>query len=295
MFWRATKNGRAIGSGSFWITDEVLSSTVEAIQIVLTENSWNGETVYIYVSAADMQEISVTAGYKTIGMSVPLASVFNTVCRPGVTALAWASSEGGPAAIREVAIDCGQAVQTRVTSYPTWMTLLDSDGNDLKGGHYIINQEYIQLYPTNTNGSSQLTGTITFLNEFGDTGSINVTHYAAPVVVPPSLQISGSDTTGLSFMTGMARQGTVVPSTNIINFFGTFESTSQAPDAYFTVYWRAVVNGIYKGSGNFTARNARDYTGTIEDYVATSALALTPGTVLYTSDTIVIYFAGISI
>jgi hypothetical protein len=295
MFWRATKDGRAVGSGSFWITDEVLSSTVEAIQIVLTEASLNGETVNIYVSAADMQEISVIAENKAISMSVPLADVANSVCQPSYPNLSWAASEGGASAVRLVTIDCGDSVQMRVSGYPTWMTILDSDGNDLKGGHYIINQENLQLYPTLVNGSDQLTGTITFLNEYGDTNTINVTHQAAPVAIPPSLQISGSDTTGLSFMVGTVRQGTVVSGTNIINFFGTFESTSEPPDAYFTVYWRAVVNGIYKGSGNFTARNARDYTGDIEDYVATSALALTPGTVLDIQDTIIIYFAGISI
>jgi len=292
MRWRATKNGVAVGSGSFWITDEVLSSTVEAIQIVLTQASLNGETVNIYVSADDMQEISVTSDKASASISVPAPTVINSVCSPGVAGLLWTASEGGSSAVRYVAIDCGQSVQMRVTAYPTWMTLLDSDGNDLKGGHYIINGENLRFYPTNINGSSALTGTITFLNEYGDTASINVTHQAAIVAIPPTLQISGSDTTGLSFMVGRYRQATVVQATNLINLLATFESTSQVPDAYFTVYWNATVNGIPKGSGNFTARNAREYTGDISTYDVSTTLALNPGTVLDIQNTIVISFAG---
>jgi hypothetical protein len=261
----------------------------------------SGYWVYVYLSAyrtGVTPPTNVTALPSLLNLTYTLLppTILVTYAYPSTPAETWLASQFGAANDRPFTVDTGASSQCRVVSFPSWITILDSGGNDLTRGHYIVNGETCALYPTAENLGAELSGTpIVFLNEYGDTFSMNVTHQAVPAVVPPTLTISTSDITGLDWHIGRYRVGVVLDATNIINLTATFDIATQSSGTYFTCYWRAIVNGVYKGNGNFTARNAFGVVDNLGDYEVQTALALTPGTVLDVADVITIYFAGNSI
>jgi hypothetical protein len=159
--------------------------------------------------------------------------------------------------------------------------MLDSGGNDLKGGHYINDEEVCTMNPTNVNLGGQLDDDVTFVNEYLDTNTIHIRHLAAAGVKPIALVISGSDTTDLAFLTGIGREATLTNNTALIAIRATFDSPSYSEGGYYTVYWYATKGGIFAGRGNFP------YWDEIEVNVQ-----LVLDEVADISDTIIIYFAG---
>ncbi len=286
--------GSTVGTGSgYGAATDIAGGTITIDN--LSAAVLSGYWVYVYLisygSGSGVADLTVSADLNTLSIApnalTPLQpTVFITVVSPSAPALQWAAAD---TTTQNFSIDTGDAVQTRVSYAPTWITILDSGGNDLKGGHYIIDEEVCTMNPTNANLGGQLDDTVTFVNEMGDTNTITVRHLAAGAgVVPITLSISDTagdgitdDTTDLAFKTGVSRQATLTDATALIDLRATFDSPLYGEGGYYRVYWYATKDSIFAGRGDFP------YWDELEVNVQ-----LVLDAVASTSDTIVIYFAG---
>ena len=267
-----------IGADAFSYT----TGLTQAVTLTLSQQILSGDILdvylYAYGSGSEPTATTASAALNSLALSLPAPTVVITVVSPDTIGLQWADND---TSTQNFSIDTGDAVQTRVSYAPSWITILDSGGNDLKGGHYIIDEEVCTMNPTNVNLGGQLDDDVTFVNEMGDTNTIHVRHLAKAGVTPITLSISGSDTTDLAFMTGVGREATLTNGTELIALRATFDSPLYGQGGYYTVYWYATKGGIFAGRGNFPYWD--------EQEVNVQLVLNAPAS---TSDTIIIYFAG---
>ena len=283
--------GTIMGTGSgevFGCSDEAINAfSITNLSMVVPSGYWVYVNVFAYRTGST-EPINGTAsvGLNAITNTLQEPTVIISEVSPTTVAESWTSAQFGVANARTFQIDARDAVQTRVTSAPLWLTIVDSGGNDLKSGHYIISLENCAMYPTDENLGGALNGTVSITNEYGDVNTITVQHQAKPAVVPITLSISSNDTTDLAFKTGSYRYATLTDGTALIDLVVTFDSPLYGEGQYNKVYWYATKNG------NFAGRSWYDSTA-LNSYDETQLTAqLVLDAIAEDTDTIVIYFAG---
>ncbi len=292
-YWTASINGVSGKGAGSWSDIEEGAWNNKTINLSEVANSGDIIRIYVKAYAASSPIIDAIASpsLNNLTMTLPAPTVKITVVSPTTLGETWLAADFGVADAKPFQIAVSDAVETRVVSFPSWITIVDSGGNDLKGnndgtwangGHDIVNDEICNIYPTYENIGGELSGVpIVMINEYGDTAQIAVTHQAKPAIVPITLSISGSDTTDLAFKTGIYRSGALIDGTIQINLTVTFDSPLYGEGGYYPVYWYATKNGIFAGRSWFANWDELETSTTIFlDAIAED------------TDTIIIYFAG---
>jgi hypothetical protein len=299
----SVSGGNLIGIGSTEINAN--EGVINYLTITnLSAAAQSGYWVYVYLMAYRVgvtppTNITATPGVleQTLALNEP--TIFITEIWVVPTGTGWTYDQSGLADAKTITVSYRMALNTRVQSCPSWLTIIDSEGVDITSGNYIYREgfenEDIRLYPITDNlSSSDLTGPVVLTNESGETYDIHVTHYKEAIAKTITLSISDSDITGLWFHLGVRRSAEVY-TTASIRLICTFDSDTVSSGAYFNVYWRCYVNGISRGNSNFKARNAKGvYTG-LPTYEIDKILSIEGVALDKYTDTIVIYFAGNSI
>lgn len=254
----------------------------------------SGYWVYVYLSAYRLSvtpptNITASAALNSLTMELPSPTVKISIVSPTTIAKSWLASQFGVANKEDFTIDMEDALWTRITSSPTWLTIVNQGGTDLRGGHNILDTDTVSMYPTAENLSgTALNSTVQFINDMGDTFSITVQHQAVAAVEPITLTISNDpddgitdDTTDLAFYTGWYRFATLINGTALVNLTAKFDTPTYGEGASYTIYWYATKGGIFAGKDSFPYWD--------ETEISTQLMLNT--TALNTEE-IIIYFSG---
>jgi hypothetical protein len=285
--------GRSSQDPSTWFLVEEIDKFgfEEVAQTILAEGSKLTMTSYATIALTVQLPIIVSSGvtapgYKTIALSVKAPSITNVYVDMSEDSLDWDFDESfaeiGIAAAKPVTISVGPG-DARLMSFPAWMQIIDSVGVVLSALDWIADGDTIRLYPiVNNDTYNPLIGAVVVNNIAGSSFSLAVTQDEHPVIpsVPVScdLWVSFPDPNGMTidFLTKSASGYVGILEVNL-----TFTPTypGKATGEAFTMYWRALVNGVYSGSsGSFSANNLQENTPDVN-------LASAPNT----GDTVIIY------
>lgn len=278
--WNAILNDTVnSGSGSFIVTEETLNN----VNITITGSGIvYRDILKVYVSARAKNEtlnalVSAALQELTISLLSPTVKCAHLI--PSVLGVDWTATDYGASYAVTFTIDCGDAEETYVYGYPSWAAITDSDGNDLKTGHYIEDGETLSVYPITNNTGSVRTSSFIFKNEFGNIVSVMATQNAYVGYTPPVILVSSYDTTELFLMT---REGSFDNLSNFVTLVVTpYISTYNIGEAY-TLFWTGTINGEFSARGSFDAY--QETQSTVKLYFPTMLSRL--------YDTVVINIAG---
>jgi hypothetical protein len=194
--------------------------------------------------------------------------------KASVTSLAaFLFTESGLPDAKTFTMTVGDSVYCVLYSFPAWVTVTGGDGTNLTfpfsssdpvhERHAIEDAEQIFVYPTFDNTSQNpLTGTLVFMNEYGDTSSVTISQDATPTYIPPSIIVDPVD----DFLVILNGQ-TIPASTNPYVIFGASLTIPEPDNVYlyaafrnlliegysewFQVYWKATIartgTTVYRG------------------------------------------------
>jgi hypothetical protein len=249
IFWRATVNGNNYGNGSFTANDETSNTGT----LTLTSNLIVGDVVIIYLSAEAI--LGTVVSKNDMGVVVLQPEPTNSSVASDNTGMLWTGEQSGIADAEVALITCPPANCT-ITSMPDWITIQGAGAYNLYAGWTIQDGETISVFPTDDNLGSARSGYIVLTNAYGDTVTIIVSQNTAAVPpsgtpITPTIQVYSGDATGLTIPGSSA--SALSGNKNIL--WSALIAHSGHADEIWTMYWRAKVNGIVQGSGNFDAYN----------------------------------------
>jgi hypothetical protein len=268
--------------------------------------------VYIYSLAADAgitdQFVFADLITMTLVPYIDLYSVKITYAKASVTTLpAWDELDSGLPTAKTFTMNVGDSLFCVLYSFPNWITIVDGAGHNLNipftssdpihERHAITDGDTIFVYPTLPNNSnSQLTGTLVFLNEYGDTSSVTISQDLTPLYIPPSLIVHPSDDF-LVILNGQTAPSSSnpyvifgaslgVPEPNNLYLYAAFwDRLIEGYSQWFTIYWTATIVRIpgttFRGFFNVMANEYWDASGyklefpTGTNIVATDVLVIT--------------------
>jgi hypothetical protein len=275
------------GSGNV-STDQIGATSLSITNLSVAVQS--GYWVYVYVFAYRLSvvpptNITATPSLNTVLIDpVPQIPVWLVVkvsyAQASVTSLpAFLFTESGLPDEQHFTMNAGDSLYCVLYSYPLWATVVGGDGTGLtlpypssdpvNERHAIDDGETIFVYPTLANNTQDvLTGTLVFMNEYGDTSSVTISQTATPTYIPPSIIVDPSDE-DLVILNGQ----TVPSSTNPYVIFGASLTIPEPDNVYlyaafrnktiegygewFQVYWKATITRtgatVYRGSFNVMA------------------------------------------
>jgi hypothetical protein len=283
--------GRSSQDPSTWFLVEEIDKFgfEEVSQTILAEGSRLTMPSYSTMALTIKLPIIVSSGvtappYDTIALSVKLPTITNVYVNLSEDSLEWDYNESfaeiGIAAAKAVTISVGPG-DAILFSFPAWMQVIDSLGNNLVALDNIADGETIRMYPiVNNDTYNPLTGTVVVNNIAGSSFSLTVTQNEHPFIpaVPIYCELRGRfpDPNGMTILlldpityTFVTRTATAYVGHLIIRLTFTPSYPGKTTGEGFTIYWRELVNGIWKGSaGSFTANNLQE---NIEDITLITA------------------------
>jgi hypothetical protein len=280
LYWRcvvirnavAIANGNGVISG---VSDETSNTGSLELDFNLAEN----DQVIIYISAQSFLEHIIYKIDTTLAI-LPIEPPINSWIDSEKRGMLWGALEGG-VAITSL-ITC-PPMNCTITSKPEWLTIQSELGYSIYVGWTINNGEVVSFYPTSNNYGNGRSGYVVLSNIYGDAITIIVSQ--APSETPPTgipvectIQVYSGDSTGLSLLGSAA----YALSGNKNIAWSALVAHSAHGDETWTMFWRAKVNGIVQGSGNFEA-----YVGSNTGEIVIDATLL-PG------DIVLIDFSSIS-
>ena len=173
----------------------------------------------------------------------------------------WEHDQFGPSAARTASVNVapGNAI---LDSFPAWMIVADSFGTPLNVNDSISNDSLINIYPANANTGETRSEDIVLRNTEGNIYSINVLQTKEPAgafgPVTSALFAASNDPNGMTLSHGSTQ---ITANAGIRSVAIAFKPI--IPDyglgVPFRMYWRALVNDVYRGSGgNFMAFHGND-------------------------------------
>jgi hypothetical protein len=145
----------------------------------------------------------------------------------------------------------------------------------------IENGEVLSVFPTDVNMGVAKSGYVVLKNAYGDTGQFIVSQNAyvipPPTPITPTVSVDPLDPSGL-VLTGASEgtsSGQAVVSYSVLPNHPAF-----TPGQSFTMYWRALVNGVNYGNGSFLAYDEQANNGNL---ILTANLISTDVVVIYLS------------
>jgi len=224
---------------------------------------------------------------KTLGMTVIKPDVINSYVSADEIGLDWGATESGVVNAKTTTITAPPD-KTYLTSFPPWLIILGGDGLPLVADMTIAHGETISAYPeySITGSNPALYGYIVLTNEYGDVAHIIVAQ-AAPIVIPPTpitptMDIDPLDGSGMTLTPGSSLSA--VSSSDDVSYSFAPNHPGYSSGEEFTLFWRATVNGLDYGSGNFQAYDEVANNGTL---ILSSDLAA--------GDTVIIYISAAAI
>jgi hypothetical protein len=259
--------GRSSVDVSKWFLIETISKFGE--QERNNELSRTSEPGYIAVTITIPQPIVtgtniVNAGELISTLWIIEPVVYNTYISASVVFMTWTAEEFGETAVQTSIINGGfnpnLDAYSKMGVVPSWLTVLNGNGQPLLEGMSIMNGEIISMYPTERARALRI-AIITIANLLGDYVNINV-EQTAPYVPPmevltPIILIDPLDESGLVLVQGSGGAPTnarVVSCSFIVD-----HSLSEIP-IDTDIYWRAVIerDGNFLQAGNGTISSVVD-------------------------------------
>lgn len=193
--------------------------------------------------------------YASLGLIVNTPLVVNKFVNVSENYLSWLYDESfaddGIVIAKPVVVTVLPGDAT-LFSFPAWMGVADVFGTPIPVGDVIHTGDTIKLYPlVNNDTYNPLTGDVVFTGIGGSTFTLEVSqdaHPAAPAVpVNADVFCVMPDANGLTigFLTKSANAYVGIFNVNIVftpNYPGKISGDS------YTIYWEALINGVYKGS-----------------------------------------------
>ena len=221
-------------------------------------------------------------GDAPMGMTIIKPDTINSYVFADVTGLSWQSNEGG---VAKTTLITALPDHVHLTSFPAWLTVLGGNGLSLSAGMTIQNQETISAYPVDNNLGAGRSGFIVLTTDQGDIEYITVTQSPIIVVPPtPITPVMSIDPDDSSAMVLIGSSAGAMSSSADVNYSFVADHPGYASGNPFTMFWRALVNGIAAGNGSFTANDEVSNTG-----------ILTLNNVLAAGDVVQIYLSAQSI
>jgi len=265
--------GRSSQDPSTWfLVEEIDKFGIEEVsQTILAEGSKltmpSYSTMALTIKLPIITNSAVVAPlYGTMALSIRVPTITNVYVNLSESSLEWVYNESfaeiGISAAKAVTISVGPG-DAILSSFPSWMQVIDSLGNNLVALDNIANGETIRMYPiVNNDTYNPLTGSVIMQNIAGSIFSLDVLQDEHPVI--PSVPIYCSLLVGFSDPNGLTIDYLTKSASAYVGYLEialTFTPTypGKAAGEVFTIYWRELVNGVWKGSaGSFSANNLQE-------------------------------------
>jgi hypothetical protein len=241
---------------------EEVSQTILAEGSRLTMPSYS--TMALTIKLPIITSSAVVAPlYGTMVLSIKAPIVINSYVALSEISLSWMCTESfatlGMAAAKSATVSVGMGPAFLV-SFPAWLRISDALGNLILVGDPLFDADDIYLCPLVDNNSYvDLIGMVILNNIDGIIYNLPVQHDQHPFI--PVTPVSGDifvnfpDPYDLTIDYATKSCSPYVGTTKV-NIVFTPTHPGVAPGGLFTVYWKALVNGVFNGSsGFFSATN----------------------------------------
>lgn len=236
----------------------------------------------ITIPASTVVNLSNASASRNNSILSPLPpSALNSYISSSESGMNFADTDSGFASAVAAAITCPPGY-AKIVSRPSWLIIADSGALSLPDGTYFTSGSSLYCYPLEANTGALRSGNVVLGNDYGDSCIILVSQnaYVAPPPVPitPSVQVDPLDVSGMTIVVASASGMTL---SNLITFSLTPNHPGYSEGEEFTIYWRALVNGVNYGNHSFE----------VLDQLANSiSISLTD--VLAVGDSVVIYLSA---
>ena len=250
--------GRSSNDPSKWYLIETINKFEEeerAGEVSILENTPN-TNITISVKIPVVANSGFSPGdYVSLGLSVIVPLVINKFIYASEDYLSWLYDESfaddGIVIAKPVVITLIPGEAT-LFSFPAWMGIQDSFGNPMPVGDTIHTGDIIYLYPLGNNDTyNPMTGNVVFTSIGGDVFTLEVSQGAHPVIpaVPVNADVVGRIPDSNDFTIGFFTKS----ATAYVGIFDVYlvfvpNYPGKISGEVYTIYWEALINGVYKGS-----------------------------------------------
>ncbi len=245
------------------------------------EPEYINATLTVYAPVVTCVGIVLASDEIPIKMDVIDPSTLNSYVLASEIGLSWSYNESGIGEMKPVTITT-PPLRCYIFSKPDWISIFGAGGFSLIPEMTIENGEVLSVFPTDTNTGVARTGYVILKNIYGDSTQFIVSQNAyvipPPVPLTPTISVDPLDTSGL-VLTGASGGSSSGQATVTYSILPNHPAFSEGQT--FTMYWRALVNGVAYGNGSFTAYDEQANNGT-----------LTLNANLASGDVIVIYLSA---